>query len=82
MESARLGLVVMVLVGEELLWMLTTEGSECLKCLDSVLVDSRYPLQKFAVGFGRLNEEQKDARKLTLIQSMPQLHKKGLLEIV
>lgn len=82
MESARLGLVVMVLVGEELLWMLTTEGSECLKCLDSVLIDSRYPLQKFAVGFGRLNEDQKDARKSTLIQSMPQLHKKGLLEIV
>ncbi|KAK0190400.1 hypothetical protein F5146DRAFT_1044066 [Armillaria mellea] len=82
MESARLGLVVMVLVGEELLWMQTTEGSECLKCLDSVLVDSRYPLQKFAVGFGRLNEDQKDARKLTLIQGMPQLHKKGLLEIV
>ncbi|KAK0491554.1 hypothetical protein IW261DRAFT_1438311 [Armillaria novae-zelandiae] len=82
MESARLGVVVMVLVGEELLWMLTTEGSECLKCLDSVLVDSRYPLQKFAVGFGRLQEDQKDARKLTLIQSMPQLHKKGLLEVV
>ncbi|KAK0499523.1 hypothetical protein EDD18DRAFT_1151514 [Armillaria luteobubalina] len=82
MESARLGLVVMVLVGEELLWMLSPEGSECLKYLDSVLIDSRYPLQKFAVGFGRLNEDQKDARKLKLIQSMPQLHKKGLLEIV
>ncbi|KAK0207054.1 hypothetical protein DFS33DRAFT_640474 [Desarmillaria ectypa] len=82
MESAQLSIVAMVIVGRELLWMLTTEGSECLKCLDSILVDSRYPLQKFVVGFSRLSEDQKDARKLTLIQSMPQLHKKGILDIV
>ncbi|KAK0432826.1 uncharacterized protein EV420DRAFT_1771826 [Desarmillaria tabescens] len=81
MKSARLSIAAMVIVGRESLWIQTTEGSECFKCLDSILVDSRYPLQKFLVEFSELNEDQKDARKLAVIQNMPQLHKKGLLDI-